>query len=512
MSVSIPFRQLAVAGLTALALIGTACDQAAAQQPTPLLEDENPPVAESAVVNDIERTIRGLSGVTVSSRRIAVRPPSNQSAAVPENFHLAVGKARSVVLPGDAREVIVGDSRVADVTVSNRRRLFVMGRQAGTSNVYVLDGNGVIIARMEVSVGADVEAARAAISRILPDDAIEVSAEGGTLVLSGTVSSDGAAGRAALIARRFVGSDQALVNLININREQQVLIQVRVAEVQRNLLKEIGVTSVFNEGILGHASAGGAVFPRGLIKGNDFAGSFILSGIEGLLLQLRLLEERGLVRNLAEPNLVAVSGETASMLAGGEYPIPVPDKDGIKIEFKPFGVTLSFLPVVLDDGRISMKLNTEVSTLSTTNTVEWRLVNGDSLNINSFTVRRASSTVELPNGGSLMIAGLIQNDVLSGLAGVPGVMDIPVFGQLFRSDSFRRNETELVIIVNASLVRPTAPNTLVDPTQTLSPGGDLDKWLFGRMLGYYAPGFVQDASGRAHRPPPFGFTLDELLP
>lgn len=460
---------------------------------------------------DIERTIKSLSGVTVGARRIAVRPPSGQPSAVPDHVHLAVGKARSVELPGDAREVVVGDSRVADVTVSNLRRLFVMGRTAGTSNIYVLDGGGAIIARMEVSVGVDVEAVTAAIRRSLPDEPIEVSAEGASLVLSGSVTSDGAAGRAAMVARRFVAKDENLVNLIRVNREQQVLIQVRVAEVQRNLLKEIGIGTTFSGGLAGRASLSGSTAARGLIKG-DSAGTFIFDGIQSLLVTLNLLEERGLVRNLAEPNLVAVSGETASMLAGGEYPIPVPDKDGIKIEFKPFGVTLSFLPVVLDDGRISMKLSTEVSTLSTSNAVEWPLINNEKLNINSFTVRRAATTVELPNGGSLMIAGLIQNDMLTGLTGVPGVMDIPIFGQLFRSNSFRRNESELVIIVNASLIRPTAPSALVDPTQTLSPGGDLDLWLFGRMLGHYAPGFVQDASGRIRRPPPFGFTLDELLP
>lgn len=501
-----------MSGLTALVMIGTACDRAAAQQPAPLLEEQASPPAERAVVNDIERTIRSLSGVTVSSRRIAVRPPSNQTAAVPDYFHLALGKARSIVLPGDAREVIVGDSRVADVTVSNRRRLFVMGRQAGTSNVYVLDGFGAIIARMEVSVGADVEAASAAIRRALPDETIHVSAEGASLVLSGSVGSDGAAGRAAMMARRFVTKDEDLINLMSVNREQQVLIQVRVAEIQRNLLKEIGVnTKFFGTGGLNNLD--GETFPVGLIKGTTSqAGSIMFDGIQSLLVTLDLLEQRGLVRNLSEPNLVAVSGETASMLAGGEYPIPVPDKDGIKIEFKPFGVTLSFLPIVLDDGRISMKLSTEVSTLSTVNTVKWPLSNNQSIEINSFTVRRASSTVELPNGGSLMIAGLIQNDVLSGLAGIPGIMDVPIIGQLFRSNSFRRNETELVIIVNASLVRPTAPSALVDPTQTLSPGGDLDHWLFGRILGHYAPGFALDTSGRAHRPPPFGFTLDELLP
>lgn len=428
-------------------------------------------------------------------------------AAVPSYLDVPRGASRSVDLPQDASDVLVGNPALADVSIASPRRLYIIGRETGLTNIFVLGSGGNEIARIELSVSIDGRSIRAALHRALPEErSIEVAVDGDIVTLMGTASSDGTVGRAARIARRFVETDDQIVNLLTVNREQQVLIQVRVAEVQRTVLKEIGITANFTD------SPGGTIASRGLLKGNDFAGALFYSGIQDVMVQLRLLEERGLVRNLAEPNLVAVSGETASMLAGGEYPIPVPDDDGIKIEFKPFGVTLSFLPVVLDSGRINLKLSTEVSALSNTNTVDWVLANSDRISINSFTVRRASSTVELPDGGSLMIAGLIQNDILSGLSGVPGVMDLPIIGQLFRSDSFRRNESELVVIVNASLVRPTAPDTLRSPTDAISPGGDLDRWLMGRILGHYAPGFVQDTHPGQRHHPPFGFTIDEAQP
>lgn len=428
-------------------------------------------------------------------------------SALPTYLEVPKGTSRSVDLPEDASDVLVGDPEVATVSVTNPQRLYIVGRETGLTNIFVQGRDGEEIARIELSVSIDARHIRAALNRALPEErSIEVVADGAIVTLMGTANSDGAAGRAARIARRFVESEDQIVNLLTVNREQQVLIQVRVAEVQRTLLKEIGFSASLDD------SPGGAIATRGLLKGNDFAGVLSYSGIQDFMVQLQLLEERGLVRNLAEPNLVAVSGETASMLAGGEFPIPVPDDDGIKIEFKPFGVTLSFLPVVLDNGRINLKLSTEVSALSNTNTVDWVLGDGARISINSFTVRRASSTVELPDGGSLMIAGLIQNDILSGVAGVPGVMDIPILGQLFRSDSFRRNESELVVIVNASLVRPTAPDALRSPTDAISPGGDLDRWLMGRILGRYAPGFIQDRLPNDRRQPPFGFTIDEVQP
>ncbi|MEW5728787.1 MAG: type II and III secretion system protein family protein [Pseudomonadota bacterium] len=472
---------------------------------------------ERAVVEDIEKTLRELSGVTVGARRITVNQPSTAARSdvtVPSLVDLSTGKSVDLNLPGNAREIVVGDPTVADVAVLTKRRLFVMGRKAGRTNIFVLDSSATVLARVEVAVGIDVEEVQNALRQALPNEAVEVRADRDNLILSGSVASDGAMGRVVAVARRFVQNDTNLVNLMRINREQQVLIQVRVAEVQRNFLKEIGVDTTLNSNARvindsklfgGHLTGSTAVL--GLVKaGTNPAATFTFTGIRDIIVALNLLEERGIVRSLAEPNLVAVSGETASMLAGGEYPIPVPGEDGITIQYKPFGVTLSFLPVVTDAGRISMKLQTEVSALGS-DTVSF---SGGT--VRSFTVRRAASTVELPNGGALMIAGLIQNDIVTGLAGVPGLMDVPILGQLFRSDSFKRNETELVVLVNATLVRPTAPSMLVSPADAISPGGDLDMWAFGNLTGRYTPGFTQDISSGDRFIPAFGFTIDEPVP
>lgn len=422
---------------------------------------------------------------------------------------LSQGKSELVRLQSPAHEVLVADPTIADVSVSSQRQLFIIARKIGETNVFVVNSAGEQIARFEVSVGPDADAARAVLSYAMPDVPLSVSAVGTALVLSGTVQSDGDAGRAAALVRRYVTADENMVNLLKVSRDQQVLIQVRVAEVQRRALKEIGSLLDINTDParkMNHVSVSGSTSMLGLNPLGEFAGTFRLEGIRDLFVTLSLLEQRGLVRNLAEPNLVAVSGETATMLAGGEIPIPVPDRDGIKIEFKPFGVSLSFLPVILDTGNISLKMSTEVSSLST-DRVDVPLLSGRAA-INAFVVRRAASTVELPSGGSLMMAGLIQNDMISGISGIPGAMDLPILGQLFRSDSFKRNETELVVIVTATLVRPSASAALVTPADSVAPSSDSDLWVFGRLVNRFAPGFVQDSQA----PVSFGFTIDEIKP
>lgn len=323
---------------------------------------------------------------------------------------------------------------IADVTISTPRRISVIGRKTGETNVHVLGAGGTELAQLEISVGPDAAVVQAALARALPGLPATVTTEGNALILTGTLQSDGEVGRIVTVARQFVDANDKIVNLMKVAREQQVLIQVRVAEVQRQALKEIGTSIAVNQTTpnqFGVIRGAGTTSMLGLNPLNQFAATFTLEGIKDLFTTLSVLEQRGLVRNLAEPNLMAVSGETAAMLAGGEVPVPVPDLNGIKIEYKPFGVSLSFVPVILDTGNISLKLSTEVSSISADH-VDVPLLSGKA-SVNSFIVRRASSTVEMPSGGSLMIAGLIQNDILAGINGVPGLMDLPIFGQLFRS-------------------------------------------------------------------------------
>ncbi|MGE4064145.1 MAG: pilus assembly protein N-terminal domain-containing protein [Rhodospirillaceae bacterium] len=445
-------------------------------------------------------------------KRILVSPGAGEfPPSLVDHLTVPMGKSHLIELPAAAQEVLVGDPAIADVSISSPRRMSVIGRKPGETNVYVVGAGGREVAHLEVSVGPDAQVVQAAIARALPGLPVNVSTEGGALILTGTLQSDGEAGRAVTIARQFVAQNEKVVNLIKLSRAQQVLIQVRVAEVQRRALKELGTSMSLNRSDPNSGDrVRGNLNTLGLNPLNQFAATFTLEGIRDLFTTLSVLEQRGFVRNLAEPNLVAVSGETASMLAGGEIPIPVPDRDGIKIEFKPFGVSLSFLPVILDTGNISLKLSTEVSSLSSER-IDVPLLTGRAA-INSFIVRRAASTVEMPSGGSVMLAGLIQNDVLSGINGVPALMDLPILGQLFRSESFKRNETELVVIVTTSLVQAQAPQAMVAATDSVSPATDMETWAYGKLINQFTPGFVQDASPGAHAPKTFGFTIDEAQP
>lgn len=499
-------------GLAAAAAVG---------EPAALLPVEpgvDVPTSEAAIAADIEKTLRDLNDhLEATGKRIKVRPPSGARAApLPARLDLPVGKAVPIDLPSEAREVVVGESIIADVIVSSRRRLFVLGRKVGQTNVFVLDGKGDLITRAEIAVIVDSAPIQAAIARALPEEKLEVRADGDSVILTGAVRSDAIAGRAAAIARRFVDADEKIVNTIVVTREQQVLLQVRVTEVQKNLLKEIGASGQFGKAIpiLGKTlpGLGGKINAQGISDGEKLAGAMSFLPFGDLLFSLQFLEQRGLVRSLAEPNLVAVSGETASMLSGGEIPITIPTTTGLNVQYKPFGVSLAFLPIVLDSGRISLKMSTEVSKL-TNETVEIPAnTTSGKVGVHAFSVRRAATTVEIASGGSLMIAGLLQNDLNSSLTGIPGLMDLPILGQLFRSDAFKRNETELVVIVTASLIKPVAPTNMVAPVDAVSPGGDMDAWLFAKLLGYYSPGFVQDYTGEAKPLNLFGFSVDEFMP
>jgi pilus assembly protein CpaC len=465
---------------------GTPSKAATAGAPMgPLTDDVTPIESERAKGDEPKKAAKAprIRVLTLDSRTAGLL----EGSAIPaERIAVAVNKSAPLMLKGPVRDIVIGNPEVADIVVRASDRVYVLGKTVGETNIFLLGAGGRFVSRIDVSVGLDVDSVRDMLSRLMPDDRIEVNAVGDSLVLSGAVRSDGAAARARDIARRYVKKDENVVVMLQTRTEQQVLIQVRVAEVQKSVLKELGLTHTLGNTkfIGGDARISGSVSKIGL--GTEIAATINLSNIlDNLSSTFTLLETQGLVRNLAEPNLLAVSGESASMLAGGEYPVPVPDQDGIKIEYKPFGIGLSFLPVVLDNGRISLKLSTEVSSLSSTNQVEIGLSGGGSVTVQSFIVRRASSTIELPSGGSIMIAGLLQNDVVSSLNGVPGVMDLPILGALFRSSSFQRSESELVVLVSALLVKPTDSKGLSLPTDGFVVSSDLDRYLIGRLQDIY---------------------------
>lgn len=465
---------------------GASGKTAAADAPMGPLTDDVTPVESEKAKDDGRKKPAKPSRIRVLTLDSLTAGLLEGGATATERIAVAVNKSAPLMLKGPVRDIVIGNPEVADIVVRATDRVYVLGKTVGETNIFLLGAGGRFVNRIDVSVGLDVDSVRDVLSRLMPDDRIEVNAVGDSLVLSGAVRSDGAAARARDIARRYVKKDENVVVMLQTRTEQQVLIQVRVAEVQKSVLKELGLThTLSNTSFIGGDSAiSGSLSKIGL--GTEIAATINLSNIlDNLSSTFTLLEKQGLVRNLAEPNLLAVSGESASLLAGGEYPVPVPDQDGVKIEYKPFGVGLSFLPVVLDSGRISLKLSTEVSSLSSTNQVQIGLSGGGSVTVRSFVVRRASSTVELPSGGSIMIAGLLQNDVVSSLNGVPGVMDLPILGALFRSSSFQRSESELVILVSALLVKPTDSKSLSLPTDGFVVSSDLDRYLIGRLQDIY---------------------------
>lgn len=405
---------------------------------------------------------------------------ADAGTAIPDILTLPLNKSYVFTLPRDARDVLVSNPKIADVIVKTPRQVYVVGQEVGDTNVYFFDGEGQQILRLEIRVEMDLSALRKALKELLPHERIAVSAVNKNIVLSGTASSAKAAEDARLLARRFVTNDNETLNMIRIESEQQVLLRVRVAEMQRSIVKELG----FNTQL--QATTGSQTFNLNFGTGvspNAFGTAQIISGAFDILTStIDALESQGLIKTLAEPNLTAISGENANFLVGGEFPIPVPQSnDQITIEFKQFGVLLNFTPVVLNSGLLSLKISSEVSQLSTQGQITL-----NNFVIPALTVNRAQTTIELPSGGSLIIAGLLQNDIRNTIKGFPGLKDIPILGALFRSVAFQKDETELVIAVTPYLVKPIDERSVSLPTDGFAPASDLDMYLLGRLHDVYA--------------------------
>lgn len=480
---------------------------ATSPQAAPRVNEPSPPAA--APRGRVEQERAGTAKNADKDRprgpsRVRVLPSSEKAAALggaerrtaSEVMSVALNKTVPLAFERAVRDIVVGNPDIADVIVRAADQVYIVGKTVGDTNIFLIGPDNKVLRRIEIAVRLDVESLKDSIAQHLPDESIEVTSVGDSIILSGQARTDGAAAQARNLARRHVKGDENVINMIKIRTEQQVLIQVRVAEIQKTALKELGIRHA--------ANSAGTTATQFKLADNDatlaatirqlgptttdsgFAATILVSNlIDNLTTTFQLLETQGMVRNLAEPNLVAVSGESANLLAGGEYPVPVPGADGtVSIEYKPFGVSLAFVPVVLDSGRISLKLETEVSAITTANSITYP-VGSSTVTVRSFTVRRANSTVELPSGGSFMIAGLLQNDVTAALGGVPGIMEMPILGSLFKSTSFQRNETELVILVSALMVKPTDPKNLTLPTDGFVVSNDLSRFLLGRLQETY---------------------------
>ncbi len=423
-------------------------------------------------------------------------------------INLPAGKARLIRLPMEVRDVLVANPAVANVVVKTQRLIYLVGLEVGSTNAFFLDADGNEVLRLEIQVQLDVVLAKETIKTLLPDTDISITAVNSHLFLTGNVRSADVSENARMIAARFVADEANVVNMLVVIEDQQVLLQVRVAEINRNVLKELGI-NLFDAatGAFSTLSSGDFALRLGTTGPSTDApfvgigGSFSPNPGDTLTVAINALERNGLIKTLAEPNLTTISGEPATFLAGGEFPIPVSSNDGqITISQEPFGVALSFTPIVLNSGKISLRIFTEVSALSNNGAIT--LAN---IQVPALTVRRAETTVELPSGGSLMIAGLLQENETAGVRGVPGLMDVPGLGSFFRNTSADKSETELIIAVTAYLVRPVSPKQIATPIDGMIPASDYDLYLLGRMHGVY---IGEGATTTASLKGPIGYILE----
>ncbi len=383
---------------------------------------------------------------------------------------LVLGKADIYEIDGSVADVLVADPTVADVVAIQANQLYVVGAALGDTNIIALDEDGNVVTRLDVHVRVDTKTIQDMVHELFPSETdVRVRATTDQVYLTGEVSSPAMAQKISRLVSVHMGEiqelegsvDDIIENLLEVRGEQQVMLRMRIMEVSRDIIKELGVETNINSGTPGGVNnlAGELLSTRGTGLTRDPFGTgqilwdSSLGGLGILNTVVQALEQDSLVNILAEPNLTAVSGEQAGFLAGGEFPVPTGrDRDGnIVIEFREFGVSLNFVPTVLSKDRISLRLNTEVSSLDFAQGVTLANVNVPGLDI-----RSASTTIEMGSGSSMMIAGLLKSESIQAMGGLPGINKAPIIGELAKSRSFQREETELVIMVTPYLVKPFA--------------------------------------------------------
>lgn len=440
-----------------------------------------------------------------------------QSVSRPANdVVLSIGRGQLVTVPGRMADVFVANEAVADVQIKSTNQLYLFGKAGGETTVYASNANGDVIWSANVRVGSNLDSVDQMLGLAMPEAKINVSTMNGTVLLTGTVGAPEDAAEAERLVRAFVGEGTNVITRLKMATPLQVNLQVRIAEVSRSFMRDVGVNlttidgtggfqagigqtgrAFFNNQYVGPNQALGVGGPVSVqVPDPNKPGQFLTRpgssintatigstfGFAGKLLGLNLLgaldlgETAGLVTTLSNPNLTALSGETADFLAGGEFPIPVSGGNNeVTIEYRKYGVSLAYTPTVLSNGRISLRVRPEVSELTSQGAVT---LNG--FQVPGLTIRRAETTVELGSGQSFMIAGLMSNNALNQLKKTPGAGDIPLFGSLFRSTSFRRGETELVIVVTPYLVNPVNAADIKLPTDGYQSPNEIQR-LFGNM-------------------------------
>lgn len=490
----------------------------------------------------------GPGAVSAGGALMPVLAISPGEGAAVRRLDLTIGRSLVVELSRDAKEIFVANPQVANAVVRSTRKLFVIGVGNGATSIVVMDNEGRQIAALDVTVGRDLNVLRQTLRTVLPNAQIEIKPAGDSIVMIGFVNSASEAQQAADIANAFVGQTTSgggsassqgggtsisignsstvtgkIINALTIKGRDQVMLKVTVVEVARNVLKQFGISTNAGwntpglfpprpldpvTGALTDRFLNDTGFPvSGFQGGNNLLTGTLNKGGFSLSATLRAFERAGVSRILAEPTLTAISGESAKFLVGGQVPIPIQNCPvgqavcTVSVDYKNFGVILNFTPVVLSEGRISLRVGTEVSEIDTNVSVTF-----GGLNIPGFRVRRSETTVELPSGAVMMTAGLIQQTSRQVIEGLPGMLNLPILGTLFRSRDYQRQETELMIMVTPYIAQPMAAAQVKRPDDGFVDASDAQTILLGRLNRLYgvagAPPLKPTSKSR------FGFITD----
>lgn len=443
---------------------------------------------------------------------VSAMPAANISA-----IQVPIYKSRVLATRAPVKKVSVGNPEIADILITSPTQLYLLGRALGSTNVLLWDSSNRLIDSLEVEVGHDISSLKDKLHQLMPSEKIEVFSAQGALVLRGQVTSAVAMDTAIKLAKTYTAQTTSVVqgegeaaqatptqaldviNLMTIGGSQQVMLEVKVAEMKRDLAKTLSVRfNAFDFGSSNRWSGGGANNGLTPLLGAPLTGNGLLGAGKGLFanflsdeflfnMALEASKDNGSTKILAEPTLTTLTGQQAEFISGGEFPIPVSDEDGISIEFKEFGVGVKFLPVVLDSGRINLNLNVSVSKIEDAASLVLNTDLGGDLSTNllvpSLSKRSAQSTVELGNGQTIAIAGLIEDNASDSVSIFPGLGEIPVLGALFRSQRFRSGETELVILVTPHLARPVDARAVRLPTERFVAPNDFEFYMLGKTKG-----------------------------
>jgi pilus assembly protein CpaC len=448
---------------------------------------------------------RELPPVSEPDHRSHMVIPPHTRFPITRKITIGLDKSMLIELPVDLQNVLVSNPDVVDAVVQTSRQVYLLAKDVGDANAFFMGADGQRLVFLEVSVARDLTPLNDALNRLLPGARIKAEAVGDNVVLTGSVINPIDATRANDIASRYAKKKDSVVNMLSVAAKEQVLLRVQVAEMQCDAIRRLGVNipgAVLNSGNITFAKvmqnafpASGAIVPPALavapaippvVAAGDALQATWSSGSNSVTAMVQALERAGLIRTLAEPNLTAISGETAKFHAGGKFPIPIVSGSGsdrqVTIQWETFGVQVEFKPVVMTEGRISLKIVADVSELSPDGAVTSR-----DLSIPALKVRRAETTLELPSGGTLAMAGLLSDETRQNVEGLPGLKDIAVLGALFRSTDYRRRESELVILVTPYMATHAPRSEFARPDGGYAPSSTLRELVLGQLNRIYGP-------------------------